>query len=254
MPPIPFPARWVLDAEHVEVIHLDIGATSPGAAETLSEEERARAARFVFERDRGRYVNARAAARQVLGACLGIAASAVRFTYGEHGKPALGSPGPPIRFNLSHSGDRAVVAVALGREVGVDLEGVRDDLDHSGIARGYFTPRERAAIESRTGPERAVAFFRCWVAKESYLKARGDGLSASLSAFEVDGSAHGDALRWSSLDTDGRRWRVVPLPAAAGHVAALACEAGDWRSRHWAGAEGAAGSDLPLAREPDPGG
>lgn len=241
----PFPPRWTLDARHVEIVHLDIGEGSPGAGQLLSEEERARAARFVFERDRVRYVNARAAVRQVLGACLGIAASAVRLTYGAHGKPAVATYGVPVRFNLSHSGDRALVAVALGREVGVDLEGVRDDLDHAAIARGYFTARERTDIEARTGPERALAFFRCWVAKESYLKARGDGLSASLSAFEVDASAHADALRWSSLD-DGRRWRVASIPAGADHVAALACEAGDWRPRHWAGVEGAATPRLPA--------
>lgn len=246
----PFPPRCVVDARHVEIVHLHIGAPSAGAEESLSAEERARGARFLFQRDRDRYVNARAALRQILGACLGLAPCAVRFTYGVHGKPALATGGAPIRFNLSHSGDRALVAVALGREIGVDLEAVRQDVDHEGIARDNFTPYECAAIATHPGPERAAAFFRCWVAKEAYLKARGEGLSAPLSAFEVDPSAPADALRWSTLDTDGRTWRVVPLRAEPDHVAALACEAGDWRPRHWNGLESQAAPRLPLARAP----
>lgn len=253
MSELPFPARWLLSPDHVEVVHLHIGAAAPGAEESLTAEERARAARFLFERDRLRYVNARAAVRQILASCLGIRAAAVRLTYGEHGKPALPPGTPPIRFNVSHSGDRALVAVALGRELGVDLEVVRHDLDHEGIARDYFTPGERAAIARCPGPERALAFFRCWVAKEAFLKARGVGLSAPLEAFEVDPCAGAEALRWSSLDPDGRSWRVVPLQARPGHVAALACEAGEWRARHWEGLDSAPGAPLALPRLPDGG-
>lgn len=248
MPDLPFPPRCIIDAHHVEIVHLHIGATTPGAEESLSAEERARAARFVFQRDRVRYVNARAALREILGSCLGIAASAVHLTYGAHGKPALAAVGTPIRFNLSHSGDYALVAIALCRDLGIDVERVRQDIDREGIARDNFTHGECRAIETVPSSERVVAFFRCWVAKEAYLKARGDGLSAPLAAFEVDPSAGAEALRWTSLDTDGRTWRVVPLQAAPGHVAALACEAGDWRPRQWNGLESTPGARLPLAR------
>jgi 4'-phosphopantetheinyl transferase len=241
-----FPARPRLEPDTVEVIHLAIGEPARGEAR-LSEDERARAARFVFDRDRIRYTNARTGLRQVLGACLGIAPAAVRLTYGPRGKPQLVSAAGGIRFNLSHSGDRAIVAVALGAEVGVDIERVRDDLDHAGLAESFFTVRERAEIAARPAPACAAAFFRCWVAKESYLKALGEGLIAPLDALGVDPAARPDTIRWTAVDTDARAWDIELLPATPGHVAALACRAGAWRIRHWNGFTDEEGPDAPGA-------
>lgn len=232
------PARLALDDTHVEVVDFEIGPPMrPTAENTLSAEERARGAQFVFERDRVRFTNARAGLREILGVCLGISPASIRLRSEVHGKPALDALETPLRFNLSHAGERALVALALGREVGIDLELIRDDIDHSGIAHSFFTPGEQAALERCASGDRLAAFYRCWVAKESYLKARGDGLSSNLDAFEVDLNASGGGLRWSTLD-EPSRWRIEPIVLSNGYAGAVTCEEGDWTVRRWEGLGG----------------
>ena len=239
MPGLPlhplFPSRLTPDLAHVEVVGFEIGPpVGPLAEATLAPEERARAARFVFDRDRTRFVNARAGLRAVLGICLGVEPASVGLSYEPRGKPILEVAHPPLRFNLSHSGDRALVAVALGREVGIDIELIRW-IDHAGLARAFFSPGERAALERGSENERHAAFYRCWVAKESYLKARGDGLTSSLDAFEVDVTTRSGGLRWSTLEEQPHRWRIEQLDLGDGYAGAVTSEVGDWFVRHWEG-------------------
>jgi len=132
---------------------------------TLSEDERSRAARFRFERDRRRFVVARGALRELLGRHLDTRASDLRFVYNAFGKPAL-SPefGDRLKFNLSHSAELALIAVARDREVGVDVEYLRPD-------------------EPRT-------FFEDWTKQEAYVKARGEGLSDGPVVFAEGWSLH----------------------------------------------------------------
>jgi 4'-phosphopantetheinyl transferase len=230
-----FPSRPALDPTHVEVIELELDGPADRDVEALlTPEERARGQKLLLERDRVRFTRARAGLRIVLGACLGVGAASVRIRQGRGGKPELELGHAPLRFNLSHSGGRALVAVALGRDLGVDLELVRDDLDHLAMARRFFTPREKAAILASEHGSLA-AFYRCWVAKESYLKARGEGLASPLDAFEVDPDAPTGGLRWSALEDDPRRWRIEQLNVGHGCAAALTCEEGDWRVRRWRG-------------------
>lgn len=231
----PFPSRLAPGSMHVEVVELGIAGPADLEAEaTLAPDERQRARRFLFERDRARFTAARAGLRAVLGACLGLAPASVPLRARPGGKPELDLADAPVRFNLSHSGERALVAVALGRDVGVDLELLRE-IDHRSMARRFFTAGEQAAISgSARGP--LEAFYRCWVAKESYLKARGEGLASPLDAFEVDPEAPAECLRWSALDEDPRRWRVEQLDVGDGYAAAVTCEEGTWTLRRWSGA------------------
>lgn len=243
--PPPFPLRFSPDPAHVEVIDFEIGRTPRAdSVASLAPEEQVRAERFLFARDRVRFVNARAGLRRVLGACLGVEPSAVAFAYEPKGKPVLerGVAAAAIKFNLSHSGDRAVVAVTVGRELGVDVEHLRREVDHAGIA-AFFTPGERAALQRGSEDERRSAFYRCWVAKESYLKARGDGLTSSLDAFEVDVADSGLGLRWSSLGDPPGRWRIEALDLCEGYASAVTSEAGAWGLRRW--------SELELAADED---
>jgi len=234
-PPRPrFPPRLDVEATRVEVVELGIDAPAdPEAEATLAPEERERARRFLFERDRSRFTAARAGLRAVLGACLGLEPASVPLRVRLGGKPELDVADTALRFNLSHSGERALVAVALGRDVGVDVELLRD-IDHLSMAQRFFTRGEQAAIAaSARGP--LLGFYRCWVAKESYLKARGEGLASPLDAFEVDPDAPAGCLRWSALDEDPRRWRLEQLDVGDGYAAAVTCEEGNWTLRRWRG-------------------
>lgn len=186
----------------------------------LTDDERSRADRFVMERDRDRFTVARAFLRDVLGRHLGIRADRVRFRLQPAGKPLL--EGGHLRFNLSHSGDRALLAVTLDREVGVDLEALRPLRDACLLAERYFAPGEIATLRSVPAAGRDAAFLRCWTLKEAYVKGVGGGLSIPLDSFEV-----GDAPV---------PWTLRTLDPGPGYLGALAVQGSGFRltSRAWA--------------------
>jgi 4'-phosphopantetheinyl transferase len=188
----------------------------------LSDGEREARHRFRLERDRAMYVLSHALRRAVLGAHAGAAPSALRFTTGEHGKPALAGA-PDLRFNVSHSGDVALLAVARGREVGVDVEQERPLADWEVVARRAFSPLEQLAILRLPPPAREAAFYACWSRKEAVIKALGFGLAFPLDVFEVEVDPARPprllASRDARLAVDA--WTMAPLDAGPGHAAAL---------------------------------
>jgi 4'-phosphopantetheinyl transferase len=199
---------------------------------TLDDDELARAERFVFERHRLRYIAAHGLLRRVLSGYLGVAPTEIRFGHARHGKPYLvGEVQLDLRFNLSHSGDRMLVAVAVGRDVGVDLELVGRDRDFAGIARHFFSPNEVAALTALPERERRAAFYRCWTRKEAYIKACGTGLAMRLDDFDVALAPGVPAALLRSARGAGEpaRWRFADLQAGRAFEAALAVEGGGWR-------------------------
>jgi 4'-phosphopantetheinyl transferase len=219
----------------VHVVLLRLDQALPGAGELLDEDERARADRFVFERHRHRFITCHAWVRIVLGRCLDRAPESLRFTAGPHGKPCLADAAADLRFNLSHSGERALLAVTRGQEVGVDIEQERTiaTLD---LARRFFAPSESQALEAMCASDRMPAFFRCWTRKEAFIKAIGHGFTCPLAGFEVS-LADEDSpqlLRSCTAVAGGlERWRIVSVPVEPGYRAAIAAGPGDWRVIRW---------------------
>ena len=154
---------------------------------TLATDEQSRADRFYFQRDRERFITAHGVLRAILGLYLNRAPKCLSFCYSSHGKPALAweSGGDAIRFNMSHSHGVALYAVTRGREVGIDLEFIRRDLEVEQIAERFFSRRETATLRALPADLRKYAFFLCWTRKEAYIKARGEGLSLPLDQFDV---------------------------------------------------------------------
>ncbi len=106
----------------------------------LSDDEIQTASRYVFEKDRHRFVRCRLALRKILGCYLGVHATAVEFSYSKYGKPFV--DGSPVRFNISHSRDIALIAVTMGHEIGVDIEFVDPDFDFLSLAPSVFSNLE----------------------------------------------------------------------------------------------------------------
>jgi len=214
---------------HVFLFHLD--ETLPDAIEPLDDVERARANRFVFEQDRRRFVHAHARVRIVLARFLERAPDSLRFTTGVRGKPRVVDAAVDLRFNLSHSGERALLAVTCGREVGVDIEKHRS-VDIGDLARRFFAPSECQALLALDLSEQIPAFFNCWTRKEAFIKALGDGMACPLDGFEVS-LANDDSpqlLRSCTAVPDAlTQWRIVSLPVEPGYWAAVAAGAGEWR-------------------------
>jgi 4'-phosphopantetheinyl transferase len=210
---------------HELVVHpLDIDAGP--LAGLLSADERERAGRFAFERDRRRYIVARARLRQLLGERLGAAPESLQFVYKPHGKPALARcPGRrDLRFNVSHCGEVAAYAFAEGRAVGVDIEEIRELPDAEDIAMRFFSRRERAAYMRLPVRERPQGFFNCWTRKEAFIKALGSGLSCPLDSFDVSFAPGRPAriLRVGRVAASRCGWTLrsfVPGPGLVGAVA-----------------------------------
>ena len=219
--------------DEILIVSANLAAPSGDALGLLDDSERARAERFLFDEDRRRFVASHAALRVALGNATERDPRSLRFVTGPHGKPSLAEPASGIQFNLSHSGARALIAIAVGRRVGVDIERDRG-VDELALASRFFSEAEAAAIAGTPPANRRAAFFRIWTRKEAFVKAIGDGLTHPLASFHVNG-ADDNSLDQSLVACADRsaiaRWRVVPLAADDGYTAALAAEAGAWRVR-----------------------
>lgn len=191
-----------------------------GCYATLSDEERHRSAARRFERDRRRFTVAHGVLRGLLGRYLGIAPGRVRFVHNAYGKPELGPEfGGRLRFNLSHSADQALIAIAADADIGVDLECARVTPDYAEIARHFFSAADIDQLRQFPSHLRGDAFLRCWTKKEAYVKARGQGLSLPLASVSIP-------------DLEGA-WSFYTLQPVAGYVGALAIERRGWRLRQW---------------------
>ena len=199
-------------ADEVRVHELDL--TRPRANALTSGELRRAEQRGAL------WANTRAALRETLAGYLDSEPDALRFD--ETGKPRL-EPRSPLRFNLTHSGDRALVAVAVEREVGVDIERIEPGRPVERLARRIFLGGERAATMEADDP--TLAYHRHWVAKEAFAKATGRGVQ-SMRSFEVslDGPEGPHLVHVAGDPQEARRWSIEMLPPAGGYVAAVAFE------------------------------
>lgn len=223
------------DEVHVWRATLDIADADFGRLTAdLSPEERIRASRYRFSFDVRTSMLARAILRQILCRYLGTAAAELSFTYGAHGKPALANcEAEWLQFNVSHSGDLALYAIAREREVGVDLERVNPALASWQLASAFFAEGEVRALRDAGDELRSEAFFACWTRKEAYLKARGSGLSAALDNFEVPLTNQAVVHRPVPLVAGDMGWSVQSLDVRDGMAGACAAQGSNWRVCQW---------------------
>jgi 4'-phosphopantetheinyl transferase len=219
----------------VRIWRLQLDAVAPHEAlPLLSDGERARAAAIVLPVRARHFIAAHAGARVALAACSGRSPAELVFEAGAHGKPRLAGAGG-LRFSLSHSGDWGVIGVSGGGEIGVDVERLRSDLDLERLVRRVFSPREaerwQALAAREAGPATAAqehrrrCFFRAWVRKEAYAKARGEGLARGLGSFSVEIGEEAPRLLEDQRDPAApERWELHDLAIAPGYAGAAAIE------------------------------
>lgn len=204
-------------------VALDVSEERLHALEALlSSEERARAARYRFEEPRRQFVVCRGTLREILAAELSLAPEAVTFTVNAHGKPALAGDSD-LRFNVAHSAQLALIAVARGREVGIDVELVRPMERLAALVEEHFSPAEQAEFATLPAAQRPRAFLTGWVRKEAYMKARGLGFTLPLAAFDVTLAPGAPArLLADRYHADGGAgWALADVAVGPGYVAAM---------------------------------
>lgn len=235
------PADLILPENEVHVWKASLEATASEIDNLLPfliSEEVERARRFYFERDRRRWTVARAVLRALLGRYLGTDPSRPRLITNSYGKPSLAEQptNTHLHFNISHSESLALYAFTYNREVGVDIEYMRDDIEYHDMATYHFSANEQATLRAVPAERQGEAFFLCWSRKEAYIKARGMGLSLPLDQFDVSLTPDEPAALLASREDPHatERWSLHALTPGDGYAGALVVEKGsDWQLRCW---------------------
>lgn len=227
--------EWVLatfvddlgaDEAHVWRASLDQAAdTITNLAHLLSQDEYQKAMRYYRPVDRDRFIVGRGVLRKLISAYLALPPDQLRFTYNEYGKPSVSDDqnNRALNFNLSHSAELILYAVTRGRDVGIDIEHIREDFATLEIAEHCFSKDEVAALKSLSADQRTMGFFNCWSRKEAFIKAKGMGVSYPLDRFTVS-LAPGEPPALLKVDDDKRevaRWKMYELNPGAGYAAAM---------------------------------
>lgn len=174
-------ARRIFEPGEIHVWQASLDdAANPDDWEILADDERERAERYRFERDRIRYVTGRALLRKILGDYLECDPASLVFATGPYGKPRIVQPAgdETLHFNVSHSEGVALYAVSREGPVGVDVERVREIADWAEIAGTVFPPEEQARLHALPAEWRVRGFVEAWTRQEAFLKATGDGFGA----------------------------------------------------------------------------
>lgn len=192
----------------------------------LSEEERFRAARYLRDKDRLRFAVTRAALRALLVERTGVPAEVLGFNLGPNGKPALDDY-PQIRFNVTHSGQHALIAMSDLRQVGIDVQIVDPTFRWRELLALVCTANEQQMIISSPEDSQSQMFFRCWTGKEAILKARGIGITEGLPRVSLDLLSPGGQRLGDPTSDEGSVttfFQLHWLTEIAGYAACIAFE------------------------------
>jgi 4'-phosphopantetheinyl transferase len=170
--------------------------------------------------------------RRWLAAYAGVPAEQLAIVRGVHGKPYLATPHDDLVFSWSHSGDRALLAVARGiAELGIDIERSRPRSRVLELAKRFFAPSEAVAIGSLPETDRLAAFLDLWTAKEAVLKAHGHGLSYGLHRVRFALEADTVPVAFEGEIAPASDWQLHRIAQGEGWHAAVAWRGGPRRLR-----------------------
>ncbi len=239
--PTTFPALGH-DEVHIWQVMLDVPTSLVRTiGQVLTTDEHKQAKRFRSPQDAVRFIMSRGTLRTIIGCYLEHDPAMLQFHYGPYGKPALAREADNVlRFNVTHSRDRALFAITRGREVGIDLEYIHDDMAYEQIAEHQFTRNEVHTLNAIPSSRmRRETFFRIWTRKEAFLKARGLGLSLNPQTFDVPvtPATLTPLLGTKAGCSEMSRWLLYDLPSTGDSVASLVVEGSPCSLKcwHWLG-------------------
>ena len=191
----------------------------------LSDDEKRRRDKFYFSEDRKGFVISRGILRILSGLYLNKDPKHIIFEFDAYGKPRFDFK-TLLRFNISHSGNMVVLGFCKNHEIGVDIEKMKNDFDALGLAKNFFSMKEIASLEDQPDEEQYRAFFRCWTRKESFIKAKGNGLSFPLDSFSVslDADEKAELLETHWDESERSTWNLFSFLPADGYIGAISVQ------------------------------
>jgi 4'-phosphopantetheinyl transferase len=233
---IPDACQLVEGELHVWLVDLELCRDQFQALwKNLSPDEHYRAERYFRLADQNRFVLMRGVVRELLGRYLSVPARSLEFKETGTGKPFVVSPRFFASFNISHSQDQGIVAIAKAGTIGVDLEWMDPALDRRMLTKRCLSQREREALRALPEADKDDGFLVCWTRKEAFLKAAGMGLSLEMSLVDT-ALIPGQPARLLAVNGNeeyARQWFLADLPAVPDHHAAIAAEGQNWTLRCW---------------------
>lgn len=234
------PSDLELSSGEIHIWFADLDQSGPQLHKlihTLSVDERMRAEKYYFERDRKRSLIGRGILRTILGLYLHVEPDRLQFQYGKYGKPALADTfdKETLHFSLSHSDKIALFAFARHCEIGVDIEHLSEISEKELIAERFFSRKEYDSIRSLPEEQKRESFIKGWTCKEAFIKALGDGLSHALDKFEVS-MIPGEPAKLLRVEGDSQeasRWSMQYLQPAPDYVGAFAVKSLMFETKLW---------------------
>ncbi len=201
----------------------------------LNHEESSRTTRFVYEKDRDTCILSRVALRDILGRYLAINPRAIAFNNNEYGKPFIDRKdnADNITFNLSHAGDVIICGITSNRDIGIDVELIKEMESIDALIRQNFSGIEQEYFKRLSPDEKKRAFFTCWTRKEAYIKAHGKGLSYPLDSFSVTVGPGDDASLLCDDNDDVSSWSLKEIISSPEYVGAVAVKGRNINYRYY---------------------
>ncbi len=233
------PADLKLASSYVDVWRSEIKLSESeidAYAETLSVEEKKRASRFTFTDKQNEFIVSRGLLRRALSHLLKRPANSFEFAYSKEKKPFLKNTNlneTPV-FNVSHSHGQALIAISRNRQLGIDIEKIREDVEYKKLAQRFFSKNENRALLAYQGNVQR-AFFATWTRKEAFVKAIGKGIAFGLGEFDVntDPDTAPELLETRNQAIDVKNWRMASVATADDYIASVAADAGEFSLRLW---------------------
>ncbi|WP_052143796.1 4'-phosphopantetheinyl transferase family protein [Wocania ichthyoenteri] len=196
----------------------------------LSVSEKEKASRFRFKKDENQFIISRGVLRILSAQYLNICAKKIVFEYGEYGKPEFDF-NSNLKFNISHSGDMAVLAFVLNYDIGADIEKIKDNFDVLDIASNYFSKAEIDTLKKLPKEKHVNSFYRCWTRKESFIKAKSLGLTFPLDSFSVciNSGKKTELLETKWDEAEKNTWKLFTFSPHQNYIGAVSIK-GDIKS------------------------
>jgi len=232
------PVTLSLSKDHVDIWLCDLKQLSGDINifySILSDDERQRADKLKVEDKKQQYIITRGALRQRLGLFTNIEPKDFVFDYLEHGKPVLINDAryANITFNVSHSHDLALIAIAQNQNIGIDIEKINHESKHDQLVARFFSEAEQTEFQTMAEVNKARAFCACWTRKEAFIKAVGKGVGYGLDKFDLTVDPENQSPRITLHRPSEEIWSAINLPINNEYMACLVSDRVSLSVRCW---------------------